>query len=218
MIECCNENLLKRKRRRKKPLKFFVFLLLLGGFIAYYNFFVVMQIESVCEDFLGSVSTDCTNNAVLLSLEEPVNYSDLITVEKNNSGDIVMMSANSYKMNYIGRSVADNTKKLIDMKIENGVPVPIMSFSGIRILSGYGFKVNLKTVTVAEVKCTFRSKFEGIGINQTIHSVYVDAVCIVNVNIPLNAKRIESESSILLCESVLVGKVPQTYLNGKLFG
>ena len=217
MIEYCNENLLKKKSRRKNPLRFLLFLLLIGGFLAYYNFFVVMQIESVCEDYFCSVSTESSNNAVLLSLEKPVNYSDLITVEKNNSGDVVMMSANSLKMNYIGRSVADNTKKLIDLKIENGVPVPIMSFTGIRILSGYGVKVHLKTVTVSDVKCSFRSKFEGRGINQTIHSVYVDTVCCVNVNIPLNKKRIQSKSSILLCESVLVGKVPQTYLNGKLF-
>lgn len=218
MIECCNENLLKRKRRRKRPLKILLFIIILGGFATYYNYIVITQIESVCEDFFRSVSTECSNNAVLLSLEKPVEYSDLITVEKNNDGDIVMMSANSYKMNYIGRSVAENIKKLIDIKIENGVPVPIMSFTGVRIFSGYGVKVNFKTVTVSDVKCAFKSKFEGCGINQTIHSIYVEAVCTVNLNIPLNARKIETESQILLCESVLIGKVPQTYLNGKLFG
>ena len=106
MIECTSEYIYKKKRRKKKKLWRFVSLLLvivLSGYL--YNRLVVSDnLARVCMDYTSSKGVDCVNNAVLLSLDS-ASYADLISIEKNNDGDISLISANAYKVNKIGREI-----------------------------------------------------------------------------------------------------------------
>ncbi len=220
MIEC-TENYIWYKKRKKKPFKrFFSFMLVFAiiiGFILYYNFVVLKQIFSICADYTYTYSTESVNSAVLLSLESDIKYADLIKVEKNSSGDIVLMTTNSLKVNSINREVASATSSLLKYKLANGIPVPLLAFSGISFLSGYGNNVNLKIVNNVSVLCDFSSKFTSVGINQTLHSIYLNVDSIVNIKVPFNNHQEKCTSQILISETVLVGKVPDIYLKEGLF-
>ena len=88
-----------------------------------------------------------------------------------------------------------------------------MAFSGVDFLSGYGKKINIKTLAVTSVDCDFYSEFNSVGINQTIHSIFVNVKCEIEVfNFPKKTVK-EFETKVLICQSVLVGKVPEIYLN-----
>ncbi len=220
MIEC-TENYIWYKKRKKKPFKrFFSFILLFSiiiGAILYYNLVVLRQIFSICADYTSAYSTEAVNSAVLLSLESDLKYADLIKVEKNSSGDIVLMTTNSLKVNSINREVASATSSLLKHKLANGIPVPIFAFSGISFLSGYGKNVNLKIVNNVSVLCSFSSKFTSVGINQTLHSIYLNVENEVNIKVPFNNHVEKCVSQILISETVLVGKVPDIYLKDGVF-
>lgn len=184
----------------------------------YYHNVICNQIFKICEDYSYSCSTEAVNITVLETLKDGVKYSDLVAIEKDNSGQITLMQTNSLKINMINREVADKTATLLKEKLHSGIPVPILAFSGVSFLSGYGSKVNVKTVNNVSVICNFNSKFTSVGINQTLHSIYVDVVSLVQLEVPLNNREKECKTSILISETVLVGKVPELYLNGGLFG
>ena len=93
-----------------------------------------------------------------------------------------------------------------------------MAFTGIDLLSGIGQRVYFKTINVTSVICQFNSTFNSVGINQTLHSIYIDVICEVNMNIPLSSIKKTCTTQVLISEAVLVGKVPEIYLNGKIFG
>ncbi len=220
MIEYCNENIWYKKRPRKKR-RFFAILMtviLVLGFMAYYRYVITEQILTLCSDYAYSYSTDAVNKTVLYSLEQQIKYTDLITIEKNTDGDIVLMTTNSHKVNTINREVADNCQTLLTKKIAEGIPVPWLSFTGISLLSGYGRPIMFKSLSVVSVICEFYSKFTGMGINQTLHSIYIVVKSQVKINMPLNSRTEECETSVLISETVLVGKVPEIYLNGQIFG
>ena len=103
------------------------------------------------------------------------------------------------------------------IKIEKGIEIPILAFSGISIISGYGGKVNYKSLSVSKIVGEYRSNFQSSGINQTLHSVYIDVICQIDVLFPLSKKTVEVIVPVLICQSVLVGNVPEVYLNGNLF-
>ena len=65
--------------------------------------------------------------------------------------------------------------------------------------------------------CNFESEFTSVGINQTLHSIYVCVNIESIINIPFNSSSITHNSKVLLSETILVGKVPELYLNGKIF-
>ena len=219
MIDCTSEYVWYKKSRHKKSKRLFsvvMVLLIIIGVFSYYKFLISEQIFRLCIDYSNSYATESVNSAVLETLKDNIKYSDLITIEKNDADEIVLISANSYKTNVICREIAKNTQDLIKLKLEKGIPIPILAFTGITAIAGYGKIVDFKTVIVTDVVCDFLSTFDSVGINQTLHSIYLDVVINLNVLLPISSKQSECKTKVLISETVLVGKVPEVYLNGSI--
>lgn len=217
MIECTDQYIYYKRRRIKKR-RFLVFfaIILLVGIIIYQQNAVFKLIVNICEDNSYALSATSVNQAVALSLKEEVKYSELIGVEKNADGDIVLISANALKINVITRDIAQNTERILSEKLKNGVNVPILAFSGIAFLSGAGKQIKYRYISVSGVDCDISGEFKSVGINQTLHSVFVTVKTRINVEFLRSSKETEFFSKVLISEAVLVGKVPEIYLNGRL--
>ncbi len=220
MIECTEKYIWYKKRKKKsfkRVFSLFLVLIIIIGFYLYYKKAICGQVFNVCSQQAYAISTEAVNNAMLVSLNNKLEYSDLVFVEKNNSGDIVYMSTNSLKVNTINRQVANETNKLLKTKLNDGFFVPLGVFTGINFLSGYGKKVNIKVINTPSVICEFKSKFTSVGINQTLHSIYIDVISTIELNMPLNSATSVCKTQILISETILVGKVPDIYLKDGLF-
>lgn len=218
MIECCEEKIYNKKNRRHKKRRFFPFLILIisVSIFIWWKYVASLQVYNICADYSYAASMDAVNKAVMTSLSDGLKYADLVQVEKNTSGDIILIKTDSLQINKFNREIAIKTNENMSDIISGGVPIPALSFSGISILSGYGATIDYQVVNVTGVTCDFLSDFKSVGINQTLHSLYACVICTINIELPLNHKSMECKSNILISESVLVGKVPDVYLNGNL--
>lgn len=220
MIDCSEEYIWYKKRRVKAPKRLFAFFLvfiIVVSVCLFYKFVVSEKIFKICVDYARSYCTMSVNESVLLNLSDGVQYSDLISIEKNNNGDIIMMSANSYKVNLLSRKIVEKTQEELDKKLKEGIPVPILAFLGIDMISGYGKTIKHKSLFVSTVQCGFNSEFQSVGINQTLHSIYVTITTTVKMQTGFIERFEEIVTPVLISETVLVGAVPEIYLNGKLF-
>lgn len=219
MIDCSNEYIYYKKKRlvKKKGKAFLLLVLTLTILLLFYNFFITPQLCEICNDYAYSICNESLNSAVIVSLNDSVNYSQLISIEKNNSGEIIMISSNSHKINLLSRNIEKLALERLKAELKKGVKIPFWAFSGIKILSGYGKEIQFNYLSVSSVNCSFMSEFKSVGINQTLHSIYVELRSDVNIEIPLLKKESEYKTSILIAETVLVGKIPEVYLNGNLF-
>lgn len=227
MIECTDEYIYYRTFRTrnrnngKKRLRRFFALILVSAIIGYLfyhiNGAVFNLVSEICEDYTYSAALSSINKSVLLSLSDGLKYDDLITVEKNNDGDITLISSDAVKINSISRTIAANTEKLLTEKIKNGIPIPVFAFTGIKLASGFGPEVQYDAITVVGTNCSFGGKFTSVGINQTLHSVYITVTCKIDIEFLYKKRSFDCLSDVLVSEAVLVGKVPEVYLNGALF-
>ncbi len=220
MIECTENNIWYKKRKKRSFKRFFSFFLVFTivlGFYLYYKHAICEQIFKICANQAYSYSTESVNSAVLVSLNNKIEYNELIYIEKNNSGEIVFMSTNSLKVNTINRQVATATNELLKSKLNSGFNIPLGAFTGINFISGYGTNVKLKIINAPSVICEFVSKFTSVGINQTLHSIYIDVISTIELNMPLNSTTTTCKTQILISETILVGKVPDIYLKDGLF-
>ena len=219
MIECCSENVYYKKKRRKKRKRFPIILtiiIVLAGCFSYYKFLICPQVFNVCEDKIKQSVTESVNLAVLESLTESVMYSDLVKIEKDVNGNVSYMYANALKVNELNKRVTDAVQKILKNRLTKGVEIPLGSFSGVSILAGYGTNVPFKAMSVSSVSATFDGEFESVGINQTLHSIYVGIKCEVSLTVPLSKKTISFANAILVSQAVLVGEVPEIFLNGRI--
>jgi sporulation protein YunB len=82
-----------------------------------------------------------------------------------------------------------------------------------KLLAGIGPKIRITISSIGNVKTDLKSEFSSKGINQTLHRVYLQVDCEVNILTPFNniSKRITNQ--ILIAENVIVGNIPDTYYN-----
>lgn len=81
------------------------------------------------------------------------------------------------------------------------------------MLAGRGPGVKIRISSVGDVETDLRSEFTSQGINQTLHRVYLQVKCQVNILTPFDNMSREITNQVLLMENVIVGNIPNTYYN-----
>lgn len=167
---------------------------------------------------MRSITTVAVNDAVYYTLSDQIRYEDLVTVDRGEDGNIQAISANSFQINRIARDTAYMSQQNLKKMSEDGIEIPLGAFSGIEAWAGFGPRINIKIIPISNVECRFVSEFESAGINQTKHSIYLEIVADISIIMPSGTSNFASLTPVLVCESVLVGKVPDTYLQADIFG
>ena len=124
-----------------------------------------------------------------------------------------MISSDVLTIDKITSDIAGLIQESLEQKGTAKVKVTVGSFTGIRMLSGYGPEIPIKISSVGSVNTDIKSEFIAQGINQTIHRVYMDIVCQVSVLTPFNTITQEIFNKVLLGENVIIGQIPETYYN-----
>lgn len=209
----------KKKRRRKTFRKFWfavLCLVLIAIGIALWVYWRSMTptILDIATVQVQSETTRAINEAVLSVFSGDVNYADMVVVEKNNDNDIVMLTANSALVNNLARNTSLLTQTKISGLFTESINIPIGTLSGIPLLNEMGPNVSIAVSPIGSVVCTFVSEFSTAGINQTLHRIFLNVESKVDLIVPTMHREIVISTPVLVCETVIVGQVPQTFLQG----
>lgn len=167
---------------------------------------------------MRACTTVAVNDAVYYTLSDEMRYEDLVTIMRNEAGEIVSFAANPLKINKIARDTASISQSNLKNLSLNGIPVPLGALTGIEAFAGLGPSIYFRIIPVSSVACGFSSTFESVGINQTKHSIYLNVIADINIVMPSKTKNFAVTTDILIGESVIVGKVPDAYLQSDIFG
>lgn len=208
------EGCYKYKRKRKRlAIAISSIILLFAVVVVYIRFVVTPVVKTVAEEKVRVLTVSTVNAAVTSVLEAEPSFVDMVEYGHDANGDLNSIKINATRVNAVmQRSVQKTQNGLSDM-ISSGVNIPVGSVSGITFLSGKGPNLNVAVIPVGAVDARLRSEFSEIGINQTIHKIYLLLDSTIKIIIPGADNTIKSSSEVLLVESVIIGKVPDTYLN-----
>ncbi len=206
-----------KKFRRFKILVIFMCLFIIATLI-YFQRNVTRVLISISEATIRSVTTVAVNDAIYYTLNDTMRYEDLITIERDADGNVTSITTDSLKINRIARDTAYLSQENLNKMSQEGILVPIGALTGIEALAGFGQKINLKIIPISNVECRFVSKFLEAGINQTKHSLYLEIVSDISIIMPSKSTNLASTIEVLICESVITGKIPDVYLQASLAG
>lgn len=68
-------------------------------------------------------------------------------------------------------------------------------------------------MTEGTVETDLKSEFKDAGINQTLHRIYLEVKCNVNILTPYDTITETITNQVLLTEGVIIGNIPNTYYN-----
>ena len=207
---------MKRKKKRKKGIFILFLLLFIAIFITLYSFSNKMMM-GIGEASYQGVLSSASYYAIEESLTEEFNYEELFSVHKKDSGEISMITTDSYKFNSLTTTLADYVGSYLSDYINEGVDVPLGVFTGIKILQGFGKPIKMKLVAINSVKCDVISKFESAGINQTRHTLYLNITPDVSIVTRFSTKNVSDKITVMLYDNLIIGEVPEVYLSGTVF-
>ena len=211
-----------KPKKKKKRKRFTVFLCTVLFIIIVLFFYfqrnVTRVLFSISEATMRASTTIAVNDAVYYTLADAMRYEDLVQITYDNAGDITSLSTNPLKINKIARDTASISQSNLKNLSLNGIPIPIGALTGIEAFAGLGPSIHFRIIPVSSVSCDFSSNFESVGINQTKHSIYLNVVADISIVMPSKTQNFAVLTEILVGESVIVGAIPDTYLQSDIFG
>ena len=208
-----------RKRWGRKNKSIIITIFFIAIIILIYYFFVISPvIKTYSAQETKSITEKAINLAVSNVINRTLSYDTLIDINYSQTGEIVSFSANQYEINTITREIVKETQYQMTNLGRHGLPINIGTFSGVPFLIGRGPRIHLNLVPIGVVSGKFDSEFSSVGINMTKHTLFLYIDVHVSIVLPVKSYDIFSTNQVLLAESIIVGKVPEVYLNGGSLG
>ena len=159
-----------------------------------------------------AMAVEYMHQAVRDVMGDMITYEDMITVRTDTAGRITMLQANAVRMNELATVTALKAQASLESADAQSISIPLGAALGIPFLSGLGPRVQVRMVPVSAVSAAFSTEFESAGINQTRHKIYLSLHTTVRLVIPSGARQVSLGSQVLIAESIIVGEVPESYV------
>ena len=208
----------KQKIRKIKLIFLFIFLtiLVVGLFVAVsvYKKSMNPTLLKIAEIKVRAQTALIINQAVVESVGNSVDYDSFVSINVKEDNKVSLVSVNSSKVNLMASQTAINVQKKLHEIGQVDVNIPWGTLSGIPLLSNKGSVVTVEVTPIPSATCNFTSQFVSAGINQTLHRIYINVNAVVDLVLPSSHMIIELSTPVLLCETLIVGEVPQMYIDG----
>lgn len=203
------------KNNPKKTTKFvkWIAILVIAVTTAYYIIMSINPIfEGLCMSKSHEIATNITNIESSRVLDN-IKYSDIVKIEKDNTGKITLINNDVVKMNKIASDIAIGIQTSLKNIQDDSIYIPSGSLTGNKYLAGSGPKIKIKVISAGKIVTDFKTEFINTGINQTMHRIYINLECTVNILTPFNKLSQKVINQVLLVETVIVGEIPESYYN-----
>ncbi|MGB9831055.1 MAG: sporulation protein YunB [Fervidicoccus fontis] len=170
-------------------------------------------IREIAEAKARWAATEAVNRAIRERIANSVDYHELISVQKDSSGRIVLMQPNIVRINQLASDTTLAINEALKDLANQEFYIPVGQVLGSQLLANYGPRISVSIYPVGTVKANVFDRFEEAGINQTRHRLYLDIVSQVKVVVPLITSNVKVSEQVPITDTVIVGQVPDFYVN-----
>ena len=160
-----------------------------------------------------NVTSDLINDAIDKQIEQgTVAYDRMVYFEKDLDGRITALKTNMGLVNRLKTDILNLINDEILSLDSDHIGIPAGSLILPEILGGKGPQIPVRVLTIRNSEAAFHSNFSEAGINQTLHQLIL-VVCVdVAVLVMGQTESFTVESQVVVAETVIVGAVPDTFL------
>lgn len=188
-------------------------ILIIFSSIFYIDFKIKASLIEIAKAKVQISSAKIINQAINEKVVSQVEYKDIVNVHKDDKGRIALIQPNTIILNNImTNAVIEVSKALEDME-QKSIQIPLGQITGSNMLAGYGPLMKILIIPSAEINVKVLNKFEQAGINQTRHLIYFQIENDLQIAVPFLQEKVEVMTTIPLAETIVVGEVPETYVD-----
>lgn len=179
--------------------------------------FFMSQIDRHVEELVSYTSKNTIGQIIEEATEQTLQQTDNISVEilKDGDGNITSITPNPSEINSLENTLRKNINSLLDELENDNVKIPVGSLTGINLLSGKGGEICVDIHQIAASEIKLSTEIKSAGINQTLYTVSAEVSTEITAILPTGKHEIKTDSSYIILQKVIVGKVPENNLSLK---
>lgn len=170
-------------------------------------------IVSLAQTQVVNATSDLINDAIDKQIETGnIHYDRIVYFEKDLDGRITALKTNMSEVNRLKTDILNLINdEILDID-SSDIGIPIGSLVMPEIFSGKGPGIPIQILSIRNSDASFSSQFTEAGINQTLQQLTMDVVVDISVLVLGKTESLSVSSQIVVAETIIVGQVPNTYL------
>ena len=158
-------------------------------------------------------TSDLINDAIAAQIAGGnIEYDRIVYFEKDLNGNITALKTNIGEVNKLKTDTLNTINDEILATDHSQMGIPLGSLFFPELFSGKGPEIPVKILSIRNSDATFDSTFTQAGINQTMHQLRMCVLVDVSVLVLGETVNFTVESDVVIAETVIVGAVPDTFL------
>ncbi|WP_077861479.1 sporulation protein YunB [Clostridium sp. BL-8] len=204
---------------KRKGHKYISFIVVIIFIIVVFNVTIVFFDERVMPSVIEiatmmakSQTLNIINEKSVEILSQDFKYDEMVKIQKNSEGNIILVQADTVKLNYIAAKLATECNTALSNMENSSVKVPLGWMSGKSAFFSLGPKITVEIEPIGNISTSYESKFESAGINQTRHKIYLNVMAKIRLKLPLRNQDVDVTTQIPVSDTIIVGKIPNATL------
>ena len=170
-------------------------------------------IRELAEVQVMNATSDLTNDAIAKQMADGIiQYDRIVYFEKDLDGRITALKTNMSEVNRLKTDILNIINDEILALDTSDIGIPLGSLFLPESFSGKGPAIPVHILSIRNSDAAFSSAFSQAGINQTLHQLTMEVSVDVAVLVLAETRSFTVNSAVVVAETVIVGEVPQTYL------
>ena len=201
--------------RKIRALLRFLFVLLMISIALIFTFRSRYRdvIRELAETQVKNTTSDLTNDAISKQIADGIiQYDRIVFFEKDLDGRITALKTNMSEINRLKTDILNIINDEILALDTSDIGIPLGSLFLPELLSGKGPAIPVHILSIRNSDASFSSNFVQAGINQTLHQL----IMVVSVDVAIlvlgQTGSFTITSEVAVAETVIVGAVPNTFL------
>ena len=165
-----------------------------------------MRVDSTCTTTIN----DAINQQIAVG---ELDYDKLVSLDKDLNGNIAALKTNMSEVNRLKTEILDIINDKIVEQTVDELGIPLGNIFLPELLSGRGPLLPVKIISVSSSDAKFMNRFSEAGINQTLHQIVIEVILAATALTPVGTTTVQVSSQVVVAETVIVGTVPNSYIN-----
>ena len=170
-------------------------------------------INDLARTSVMNTTSDMTNDAIARQIAAgTIAYDRIVYFEKDLDGRITALKTNMSEVNRLKTDVLNIINDEILALDHSDIGIPLGSLFLPELFSGRGPAIPVHILSIRNSDASFSSSFSQAGINQTLHRLNMEVSIDVAVLVLGETSNFTVSSEVVVAETIIVGQVPNTYL------
>lgn len=157
--------------------------------------------------------THIADSAVTHTLsDQSLSYKDIVHLQPRQDESFSIISTDTAQLNALRSTVMEDIVTQVELLDSRSLGVPLGALTGLDLLAAWGPSLPVQVLSVSSAEGTFHSDLTSAGINQTLHRIVLDVTVTARLLLPGGVVETSVSTPVYVTETILVGEVPQTYL------